>query len=359
MDWIDSQNTYIWIFPVGRGSAAFVRTGLNQGIVLDMACGDLCDPASLIEENFLDRLSPYSAPEAFKEWPIAQAILSHPHVDHIAQCARLAEGERMQPALVTCPHHKEEGNEKLNWSRIENPEGTEDLIDSYKDLYEHRCPPLQTIQYTSEATIDGLEYGIFYVRPPICERLHPKDNNNYGNATSIMTYFRHGENSILFPGDITPEALEVVLRESEGLEKRYTIFSNDAPQEKWHRETTGQPTLEQLLIRHGLSVLVAPHHGLESCFPQGLYNVLGEEKPECVVISERRHKRINDGSVDKRYQSEAGSSGIIAEVDGRLEERRSLSTIQGYHILVVFPNDGDEVEIYADRDPGILLERIH
>ena len=41
MAWQDSLATHLWIFSVGRGNAAFIRTGLNQGFILDMNASDL------------------------------------------------------------------------------------------------------------------------------------------------------------------------------------------------------------------------------------------------------------------------------------------------------------------------------
>jgi hypothetical protein len=40
MAWEDSFDTHIWLFSIGRGNAAFLRTGLNHGFVIDMASGE-------------------------------------------------------------------------------------------------------------------------------------------------------------------------------------------------------------------------------------------------------------------------------------------------------------------------------
>jgi hypothetical protein len=47
-----------------------------------------------------------------------------------------------------------------------------------------------------------------------------------------VTYLRYGKNAILFPGDITPLAMEKILNQSEGAEKRFTVFSKTAQAEK-------------------------------------------------------------------------------------------------------------------------------
>ena len=354
MGWENSQATHIWIFAVGRGIAAFVRTGLNQGFLIDMGASDDFDPAGFIKKTFVPKLSSYPQENGRK---IAQAVLSHPHCDHIAQCSEV-ESKELSSSLLTCPHDKSEA-EKIDWKRIENPEGTDDLIADYRNLYRDRSLPLQTIQYDSRFNIPNLEYGVFYVRPPVCGTLHESDNNKYGNATSIMVYFRHGRDTILLPGDMTPEGMKTVLNEERGMEKRYTIF-NDMVTRKhptWHEETGDQPSLKSLLQSHGLSILVAPHHGLESCYSEDLYDAIQGGKPQLVVISERRHKKKTDGKVDLRYQSERGASGLQVEIEGKTVDRRSLSTVNGHHILIVFSGRGCP-RVYADRNPRILPSKI-
>src|SRR6266516_1615237 len=108
MEWYDTFSTQIWIFAVGRGNAAFIRTALNQGFILDMNAADF-DPAEFIKKKFVPKLDSYGG------YKIAQAVLSHPHTDHISQCTALRDG--LSPALLTCPHDKDpenilSGNEK-------------------------------------------------------------------------------------------------------------------------------------------------------------------------------------------------------------------------------------------------------
>lgn len=363
MDWSVSLSTHIWIFNVGRGNAAFVRSALNQGFIVDMGIGEGFDPASFVEQIFVPKLDPY------KENKIAQVILSHPHSDHISQCEKLKvagakDKSKLYPTLLTCPNDKEpkdgsESKEKVNWRRIKNPEGTEELLKTYRELYSGRLLPLQTILFDSKRTVPNLEYGFFYIRPPDCENIHDKDDQEYGNSISIMFYFRQGQQTILFPADMTPEGMKHVLEEKEGTEKRYTVFNREftAQHPNWHDRTNDQPSLKSLLRRYGLSILVAPHHGLESGFSPDLYNAMKDGKPNLVLVSERRHKRKTDGSIHPRYQSPDGASGLTVEIEGKREERRSLSTISGHHILIVFEGTGPP-KVYAEKSPRKLLEKV-
>jgi hypothetical protein len=325
-----------------------------------MAGGEFVDPAAFVKKHFVPRLDRY--PETEKDGrKIAQGLLSHAHSDHIAQCEEL-EADELYPSLLTCTHDKSAENhpdERLNWKRIVNPGGTERLIETYKGLYKKRQLPLQTICFDSRRDIPNLEYGLYYVRPPICETLHESNDNDYGNATSIMFYFRHGNHSILVPGDMTPEGMKHVLIEKKGIEKRFTRFNARAAQTypTWHQQTDSQPSLKYLLQTYGLSILVAMHHGLESCYSTDLYAAIKGGKPQLVVVSERRHRNPNDGKVDSRYQSEAGAVGLGVEIKGKVETRRSISTVDGLHILIVFAGTGVP-KVYAHDDPEALLKKL-
>lgn len=340
-----------------------MRSGLNQGFIVDMGWGEEFDPASFVEETFVGKLAPY------KENKIAQAILSHPHSDHISQCKKLKAKDTkrttLYPTLLTCPNDKDykdgtENKEKISWNRIKNPKGTEKILDAYKALYSDRQLPLQTILFDSNRTIPNLEYGIYYIRPPVCEKIYDKDDQTYGNCTSIMLYFRQGQHTILFPADMPPEGMKHILDEKEGAEKRYTKFDRKFSEEHpdWHEKTSDQPSLKSLLMSRGLSILVAPHHGLESGFSSDLYEAMNGGKPQLVLLSERRHKKETDGSIHSRYQSEAGASGLTVEIEGKNEIRRSLSTVTRHHILIVFEGTGLP-RVYANNSPKKLLEKVN
>jgi beta-lactamase superfamily II metal-dependent hydrolase len=352
MPWQNSAETHIWIFNVGRGNAAFVRTGLNHGFIIDMACSDEFSPADFIKDTFSKKLSKY------KDFRISQAVLSHPHRDHIQECEHLSNGKPLHPQLLTCPNDRQP-SEEIDWDRItDDREGSTELLQTYRDLFRKRNPPLQTILYEGNTRLAStLEYGLYYLRPSVCNELHPDDDNKYGNATSIMFYMRHGVNTILFPGDMTPEGMERILDDGEGTEKRFTIFEPNFIERhpEWHQETSDQPGLSSLLDEYGLSILIAPHHGLESCFSQKLYDSMANGQPQLVVISEKRHSRPQDGEIHCDYRGNEGSSGLRVWKDGARELAYSLSTVNGHHILVVFNGTGAP-KVYAEKAPADLID---
>lgn len=341
MPWNTSTDLYVWIFNVGRGSAAFLRTPLNHGMILDMSCSSEFSTSNFIVENLHKKL------DAYENSKIAQAVLTHPHHDHISDCGPLTTNPKLHPALITCPNDKD-ADDAVDWKRIKNRDGNKSLA-QYKKLYEGRQLPLQTIKHLkANTTFLDLEYGLYYVKPSTCSQLH-KDDNEYGNSLSIVSYFRYGSQSILFPGDVTPLAMERLLNQSEGVEKRFTVFSKSTQIEnpEWTTRTYNQPSLKSRLGTYGLSVLVAPHHGLESCYSTELYAAIKGSKPDLVAISEAYAVGENQGRIDGRYQSAEGASGVNMKVSGVDVFRRSITT-KSNHILIKLKGKG-KPEVYAEK----------
>lgn len=352
--WYETLYAYVWLFNVGRGLCAFIRTPLNQGILIDCGSSEDFSPVDFIKDNIFPRL------DECKGRKFAQIVISHPHVDHFSDINLLfpkeAKENILNPYLLTCPHNKS-NDEALNWKRVENPKETQEIVERYKDTYKERSLPLQTIPFDSPRTVPNLEYGIFYIRPPVCEGIYPTDNLKYTNSTSLIVYLRYGYHTILFPGDMPSEAMKWILDENKGFEKRYTKFDRAfAEGSIWHRETSNQPSLKKLFSERGLTILVAPHHGLESGFSADLYDALRDGKPNLVIISEKRHYRPEDGSVHGIYQSDSGASGLDVYVERELiKNRRSLTTRTDHHIALVFTGTR-EARVYAERDPLRLLK---
>ncbi len=359
--WPKSLKSHIWVFDTGRGLSVFIRTGLNQGIMYDFGSTEDFSPCEFLKKNIIPYLDKY------KECKVAQTIISHPHADHISEIKQLLPTTQGKSAfyssLHTCPHDKTpEGStsENLDWDRIINPDGSDELVTAYKEIYKGRSLPLQTICYDSARSIPNLEYGLYYVRPPIVDKIHESNDNDYGNGTSLVIYYRHGIHTLLIPGDITPDALQCILNEEEGSEKRYTCFENTktAKNPNWHVVSSNQPSLKSLLSTFGLSILIAPHHGLESGYSEDLYKSIKGGKPDIVIISEKKHETENDGTIDSRYQSEKGSTGINFKTDKGTEKRHSLNTANCGHILVVFEGTGGYPMISTSSDPEVLLKKL-
>lgn len=336
-------NSYVWVFNVGRGLSILILTPAKYGLLVDLGSSDDFSPLEFIKENILPELNKYNG------FDLAQVLITHPHADHISDIQNL---EEFNFGLITGLHEKS-SDEKFDFSVL----GDHPNLDKYLEIIEPRNLPLQTIQYTSKNTTPiKSEYGLYYIKPPIVKDLIYKDDFKYVNGSSMVMYYRYGKNSILIPGDILPDSIEHIIEEGNGTEKRFSEFSYTPTNNTWHKETSTQPGLSQLLGVHGLSVLVAPHHGLESGFSSELYETIKDNKPSVVIISEKRHNGENDGTVDSRYQSKDGAKGVDAIIDGEVKkDNYSLTTRNGHHYLITFSPNG-EMKIIGDKDLDVLLD---
>lgn len=348
--WTTTLFTYIWVLNVGRGLSIFVRFPNNVGLIYDLGCGDGFSPVQLFCDEFHKRLTKY------KEKRLAQLLMSHPHADHISEVAEVNKREELHAALLTCPHDKTP-EEAVDWDRLETEDNRE-LLKEYRNTYEKRNPPLQTLEGgIVPCGAPNVEYGLYYMRPPKVDEEHGSSDQHYGNGLSFSMYVRHGVQSILLPGDVTPEVMKVLLPAKESIEKRYSYLSSKPAQvpADWNLRTSTQPSLQSLLKTRGLTVLVPPHHGLESGYSEELMNSIKGGKPILNVISEKRHTGENDGKVDARYQSESGALGTQVDIEGKSEFCYSVSTRNGQHILVVLEGTKVPPRVYLREDVEDLL----
>jgi len=359
-DWVKSEEMHIFIFNTGRGLSVFIRTPTNHGIIYDLGSSGDFSPLGFLEEHILPYL------EKYEDKAIVQMIVSHPHGDHITEMDKVYDAGNngaVYPYFLTCPHDRDGAREpeKVDWNRITNRDSESCLLDYYKKFMDGRQPPLQSLIQKSGLTAEEFEYGIFYVRPPYVGRyLHPTNDQEYSNGISLVVYFKYGNHSILLPGDVSSNSIAHILEEGDGMEKRYTMFGAYEMEnnEEWTRVNSSQPSLKSLLGNYGLSVLLAPHHGLESGYSQELYSAMRDEKPRLVVISEKRHTGENDGSVDQRYHGDTGASSLIVNIDGKNTSRESISTRNGHHILIKVNRNNSNPIVFLRSNPEDLITQM-
>lgn len=336
-----NDNLEVYMFNVGRGLSMLVKTPHNYAMLYDLGSSEDLSPIADI----------YRKPGFFSqmvgtERKIAQCIISHPHLDHISDLTdENADYVNRQSMLVSCQNDKDVGQvdgHKIDFSRIKNP-GGDKKVDNYKSLYCERNLPLVTFN----PDVDGVDFqvGYYYLTHEQADALFPKNDQEYANSLSIVLYMSYCGSTILIPGDITPDAFDLILNGK--CEKRFTDYKRkmkEDKRQKWAQETSDQPNLKTLLEKKGLTVLVAPHHGLESGYPQSLFDLLGDNKPKIILISEKPQSE-NSGSVDKKYQDGTCSKGV--GFDGKT--RYSLTTRNDGHIKVCFKSDGKgSVDYFSD-----------
>jgi hypothetical protein len=320
-EWNHNKEIYAWIFDVGRGLSAFVKTPDNFGVMVDCGCSDDFKPfRDIVGKRFLPCLD--RPVRNGRQFVLAQLLVSHPHSDH---CSEFEDVLRQgAPMFLTTPHSnpkEPDANQYVNWGIVlpDNRPGTEGSIIALKEEINRRDPPLMAYVDESEFTVPDFRMVIFFIPPKINETQLP--SKDYTNNLSIVLYMSLSDNSILFMGDLMPSGTDYLLSHNADFRR---------------------------LVSQGVSVLVVPHHGLESGYCSSLYSALPACKVGAVnIISEKRSPGPNEGSTHCNYTSSMTSLGH--------KNRNSYSTKQDGHIRIVLGAAG-KLRITASKNIDDLLE---
>jgi beta-lactamase superfamily II metal-dependent hydrolase len=337
-----SNKTEIWILNIERGLSLLIKTHHNDIIIYDLGSNEELSPLELFEEKKLfselnkrDRL-------------IDQVIISHPHSDHISDLNDANTSFiRDNAELVTCQNDKDEGQKlghKINFDRINNQSSAVLKVNNYKSLYEKRNLPLVTFVNPNKSIIPNLKIGYYYITHNQADNLFKNDDQKYTNSLSIVLLLRHGKNSILIPGDITPEAMDLIL--ADNCEKRFTDYSiiqSEEEKETWSSKTSDQPSLKSLL-EDEISFIIAPHHGLESGYSENLFDIIGDNLPDLILISEKRKGGKNEGSTHINYQNGKCSKGVRHNK----KIRYSLSTMNDGHVRITLLGNSYKIKTSSE-----------
>lgn len=336
-----SNKTEIWILNVERGLSTLIKTSQNDIVIYDVgSTKDFSPLKTFNDERIFVKLG--------KEKYFDQVIISHPHQDHISD---LDEDNvkylGINTELITCQNDKTKDQIKghqIDFNRISNQESGKVFEENLKNLYKERRLPLQTFVNKKVVDEPNIKIGYYYITHDQANELFPKNDQEYSNSLSIVLYISHGNHSLLFTGDITPMALELII--AGKCEKRFTDYSIKQSEDKkisWSSKTTDQPSLKTLL-KNGISFLVAPHHGLESGYSEALFDELGENKPKLILISEKRKSGENQGKLHQNYQNGKCSTGL--KVNSK--DRWSLSTANDGHIRITLT--GNDFSIKTGKE---------
>jgi len=333
-----NNNLEVNIFNVGRGLSILIKTPQNLVVIYDLGSTDSFSPINEIYKypHFFDDM------KTLNGCKISQCIISHPHLDHISDLTNdNTSFIAHNTAYITCQNDKAENSigHKIDFSRINNPGENCEQVENYKSLYKKRQLPLVTIN--PKVDYVNFQMGYYYLPHKKVNELFSKDDQEYTNSLSIVLYLSFNGNSIVIPGDINPDAFELILNGK--CEKRFTNYNmnlSNSRRAMWASSTTNeQPILKDLLKTTNVAAIVAPHHGLESGYCQKLFEILDDKKPDIILISEGKHYK-NSGSIAKEYQDGTTSTGLSENN----KTRWSLTTRNDGHIKIVF--DGKTVKYF-------------
>ena len=316
--WNANKETYAWIFDVGRGFSSFVKTPHNYGMMIDCGASDTFKPFEhVIRNKFLPYIDILKGKK--RVFPLVQLIVTHPHSDHCTEIESILR--HAAPMLLTTPHsnpQEKDLNQHVNWDLVSNPAYGKRWVDTLRDQTNRRNPPLRTYLEDVKIQVPGFDMQIFFIPPRLNEFNLPC--GDYANNLSIVVYLRTGENSILFMGDLMPSGCEWLLTNDDKFRK---------------------------LVRAGITVIVAPHHGLKSGFCQALYDEMPSGQVGSVhLISEKRDAGDMEGETHPKYLSSELAYGY--------KGRYSYSTKNDGNIRIIL-GAGDKLSIETSKDIRDLL----
>jgi len=315
----------IAIFNVGGAFSSYLEID-DKKAVIDLGKNDDFNPVL----DFLLPLAKYKFSKAQQnqdKYQIEQAFLSHLDNDHISAINDF--DEYFLPDLLTAPCEHPRQNSLFNI-----------IKDLFTDENENRDKVLAMMSGRSPGY--GREIQEDYDRPLVThlnlveeiKLFHIPANSfaeeeslkeHYSNNTSLVLFISINGHTLLIPGDIMNEGME------------YLINNNG--------------DLLGYLQRTGVDFLVAPHHGLETSFPESLFRIINKTK-RLNIISEKRRPLFsleNRSDVDGRYYSDDYCIGANSL------GQKGVKTSNG-HIVIDFLGQNPVVKVVDNE--GLLKEFI-
>ena len=199
------------------------------------------------------------------KYNIDQLIISHPHNDHISSIDDF--NKSFCPDLLTCPNDNNgmPENEKINWDLVDD----NDNVKTLKNMLVGRQPPLRSTDTRNEF--------IYYIPSRVVENNDELSAESYCNNISIAVYVRINNTRVFMPGDLQKSGMSHLINTN-------TSFRN--------------------ILREGVDVLIAPHHGLRSSFSVDMFDRFKDKKTRCLnIISEKPTSLDSTRQVDSRYST--------------------------------------------------------
>ena len=224
---------YIVVFDVGNASCNYICSPNKYAMMID--CGSSAEKQNPVEsiKNFsignseLLKSKPYVTSKG-KSYPLALLHITHPDDDHVRNSERVYT--ELKPYLL-CRNY----TELYDDSALINKDYVKNLDKKYRG--------------DNPEIIDwGFEESKTFSIPIDTVKSDPKLKSKVRNNSSIIRYIKYNNVRILFAGDLETVGWEWLANNNMNF---------------------------RTLMKNGLDVLVAPHHGHDSGFPKALFDLTG------------------------------------------------------------------------------------
>jgi beta-lactamase superfamily II metal-dependent hydrolase len=280
----------LWIFDVGRGLCVAVRSPNGYLCIIDCGCSDDFSPIEWLAAQEWTH---------HKNFKLAKLIITHPHVDHIADIENITN--RLKPFMIL-------RRKDLNWKKVTS--GGSNQTDAMKHYLKSYMPPEynSTVKDSDKPDWgDGFELRSYCLDETKAAEISETDSA-YVNNTSYVNIIKYKNYRFALPGDIESEGMTALLGQSQGLCSA---------------------------IKSGVDFYLLPHHGHASGFSTEWFRLAGATKI-MNIASERRkgkHEEVSSTKADTRYSDSNFCRG------NNREQKRLVSTKTHGHIHIWVNDD--------------------
>lgn len=276
----------IIICDVGNAASAIVKVPAGYSMMIDCGCNqEKNNPVDIFFSNLNWLQSEDYVTHSGVHYKLALLHITHPDDDHVRNAERVRK--ELTPYLV----------HRNNCSLFSDSDSINQDYKKYIDsIYKGNDPEI--VNY-------GLDANEVFCIPFEEVQTNVKLNKKVRNNSSILRYIKYNGYRILFAGDL----------EKDGWE---WLCNNDL---RFIR-----------LMKEGLDILIAPHHGHISGFPKSLFDLTGNVR--CVIHSKDSEANKDGTDVSSQYGDYCDGIEYKALSDNRFYKGKVLTTRSNGNIFL-------------------------
>lgn len=323
------------IFNVGGALSVYTETD-NKKIINDLGKSDKFNPITDFLAPLFDKRK---IAKSNGKYNIDQLIISHPHKDHMSAIEEF--NESFSADLITCPNSnvKTDGDyeqpecELVNWNGNGMCDSKDSSLNELKQMIDDRSLPLRVV-------LDNMKQYIYWIPPQFVEEDDTLNKESYANNISLLTVYRINGHLVVLPGDLQKEGLAHILEADYHGRKGHGVMIS----------------LKTVLDRDPVSVLIAPHHGLNTSFSIELFDSMKGGKTKCLnIVSEKVNNPDENRTVDGRYAQEKYCEGKNNLESGNGSDSNYMRKTSGGHICIDY-SDSNLPKFYIISDADELID---
>ena len=257
------------VWDVKKGNAISLHLPNGRVVMVDCGVSADCSPVRVLRAKGVQNI----------DW----LVITHPHADHMADISTI-RNLGMGPSILLCPR---DISDEAVWEGNTDAEVVKHYLTA-KDCY---CGPVGADDNMFDPVCTG---GVTFKLFTPSKRVESDLNNR-----SRVVVAEYGCTKIVLPGDCTPAAMKELLEARD--------FQNAIA---------------------GTTILLAPHHGHESCYCSELMEQINPTL--CIISDGKVPASVN--AVDMYGRKCHGM--MFWNADGRKDNRQCLTTRSDGHIVV-------------------------